>query len=249
MPAREPGTCQSVAPLLARCNDPALNEQERVLLSLHLLGCPTCRQRIEQYRQLDRQLRTLPRIELAPRVRAAVFEQLALTTPLGFGAQAVAAPRPIWPGVAIITMVTALMMIGGLTVSYAPSRATTATAASMTTSDIFGSRPLANTLLMVNPTRVMENFSAAGSIAIATQPAALAATVLAVARTDNRLVVRFTGAGQDQRIIVTRDTAIIMPDGHPGSLADLAPGYAVRLRCDAGANGGMIAREIVLQSR
>jgi len=249
MPAQVPGACQSVAPLLARCNDPALNEQEWVRLSTHLLGCPACRQRIEQYRRLDRQLRTLPRIELAPRVRAAVFEHLALTAPLGFGAQAVAVPRPVWPGVAIVTVVAALMLIGGLTVSYAPSRAGAATAAGMTTSDVFGSHPLANTLLMVNPTRVMENFSTAGSMAIATQPAALAATVLAVARTDNRLVVRFAGASQDQRIVVTRDTAIIMPDGRPGSLADLAPGYAIKLRCDAGNNGGMIAREIMLQTR
>src|SRR5690349_803043 len=152
MPARVPGTCQSVAPLLARCNDPALSEQEWVRLSTHLLGCPACRQRIEQYRQLDRRLRTLPRIELAPRVRAAVFEQIAMAAPLGFGAQAVAAPRPVWPGVAIVTVVAALMLVGGLTVSYAPSRAGTATAASMTTSDVFGGHPLANTLLMVNPT-------------------------------------------------------------------------------------------------
>jgi len=247
MPARVPGTCQSVAPLLTRCNDPALNESERVSLSTHLLRCPACRQRLEQYRRIDRQLRTLPRIELEPRVRAAVLDQIALAAPLGFGAQVVVAPRPVWPGVAIVTVVTALMLVGVLTVSYAPSRATTATAAGMTTSDVFSSRPLANTLLMVNPTRVMESISNAGSVAIATQPAALAATVLAVSQADSRLVVRFAGPGREQRLVVTRDTAIILPDGRPGTLTDLVPGYAVKLRCDPSVNGSVIAREIVLQ--
>lgn len=34
------GNCRTVAPLIARYNDPDLNEVERVLLSTHLLQCP-----------------------------------------------------------------------------------------------------------------------------------------------------------------------------------------------------------------
>jgi len=69
------GNCRTVAPLIARYNDPDLNEVERVSLSTHLLQCPCCLTRLQEYRALDQQVRRVPKITLAPQAREAVLER------------------------------------------------------------------------------------------------------------------------------------------------------------------------------
>jgi len=59
-------------------------------------------------------------------------------------------------------------------------------------------------------------------------------------------VVLVEGAGSDERLIVTRETIVLLADGRPGTLADVAVGATIRLQRDQRVVGGLIARQIVV---
>lgn len=248
-------SCRQVAPLLARYNDPDLDEVERVALSTHILGCQACLAQLQHYRALDSQLRGMRPIVLEPRVRAAVLDRVAASS-AGFGVATAALPwRHAWSGAAAIVSLTTILLAAGLTTALA-ARHPDARFMTRTTTNGALVRPVTTTLLNANPTRPAEN---TGEIlafkrpigqmqvqAQATRPAAVSATIRSVDETAGRIVVSVGGARGDERLLVLRDTAIVRANGHPGTIADLVAGLQVQLQRETSATGGLIAREIMI---
>jgi hypothetical protein len=248
-------TCQTIAPLLARHNDPDLHEAEQVQLSLHLYRCPACRARLQEYRALDRQVRTLPSVTLAPRVRAAVLDHIAASG-AGMGGHTVAITwRQAWPGATLAFSLATFVLAAGLTTALAAQRPDVRFASSAPTSGAMA-RPLMTSLLNANPTVAASgsNVRANDTLAIsrplvkaqATRPAAVAATIRSINPTEGRIVVAVDGAIRDERLVILRDTAIMLSDGRPGTLADLVVGAQVQLQRETMPTGGTVAREIVV---
>jgi hypothetical protein len=248
-------TCQTIEPLLARHNDPDLNEVEQVQLSLHLYRCPACRARLQEYRAIDRQVRTLPAVTLAPRVRAAVLDHI-VASGAGLGGPTVALTwRHAWPGATLALSLATFVLAAGLTTALAAQHSDVRFAASAPTSGAMA-RPLMTSLLNANPTVVTgeANASAKDTLAIkrplvkaqATRPAAVSATIRAINPTEGRIVVAVDGAIREERLVILRDTAIMLPDGRPGNLSDLVVGAQVQLQRETMPTGGTVAREIVV---
>jgi hypothetical protein len=242
--------CHKVAPLLARWNDPDLTEAERVLLSTHLLSCPACLARVQEYRAIDGRIRGMASTTLAPQVREVVFRQLALTG-VGQAGHALAQPwRHTWSGLAIVFALTTLLCAAGVALTFT-QRVEGQFAANVATGN-GAARPLTMTLLNVAPTSVTlgadQNTAFRRSVTQVqpTRPAAVGATIRLVNVRAGQIVVSVAGARSDERIVIMRDTAIVLPDGRPGALADLAVGTQVQLQRESTAAGGVIAREIVV---
>ena len=243
--------CRNVAPLIARYNDPDLTEAERITLGLHLTRCPACQERLQQHRALDRQLRGMRPIALESRVRAAILECVAAAS-TEIGASTVALPwRHAWSSAVIMFSLTTFLLAAGLTTSLATQRPDARASASAMTNGALV-RPATMALLNANPTRVAgpsgELFPIRQPVvqAQATRPAAVAATIRSVDQDSGRIVVAVVGAPADERMIVMRDTAIVLPNGYPGTIADLVAGLQVQLQRDTNATGGVIAREIMV---
>lgn len=248
-------TCHTVAPLLARYNDPDLTENEQVQLSMHLLICERCRACIQEYRALDRQVRAMSSVTLSPRVRTAVFEQIAAVE-ASMGASVLAISwRQAWPGATIVLSLATFILAAGLTTALTAQRAGGPLVASATTSQPLA-RPLMTTFMNANPTSVAQSEVSGGGSPLAlkrpvgkaqaTRPAAVVATIRAINITESRIVVAIDGAARDERLVVMRDTAIMMADGRPCTLADLVVGAQVQLQREVTAAGGVVAREITL---
>lgn len=252
--ARTP--CQKVAPLLARFNDPDLTEADRVLLSMHLLRCPTCLARIQEYRAIDGRIRGMAATTVAPRVRDAVLQQIALTGAVQVG-QSLAQPwRHTWSGLALAFSLATLLFAAGAAHTFAAQRTDLYAAMSAPPSNGIV-RPLALNLLNVAPTSVSTASARAdGDQNMAfrhpvlqvqpTRPVAVGATIRLVNLSEGRIVVTVAGAHADERLTVLRDTAIVLPGGRPGDLGDLAVGAQVQLQREMLGTGGIIAREIVV---
>lgn len=248
-----PGTrvsCRTIAPLLARYNDPDLSEAEQVQLSMHLLGCPACLARLQEYRALDRRMRVMPSVTIAPHVRSAVLDHVASAGGSGFGGfAATLAWRHAWSGMSAALSLATFVLAVGLATAFAARPETNFAATA--TGQAFG-RPLATTFLVANPTRVVSQLNDTLSVkapvmkAQPTRPAAVAATIRAINWDEGRIVVTLAGARGDERLAVMRDTAIVLADGRPGTLADLAVGVQVQLQREVSITGSLIAREIVV---
>jgi hypothetical protein len=76
--------------------------------------------------------------------------------------------------------------------------------------------------------------------------AVVRATVREVHARDGRLVVQVAGAQSEERLIVTRDTILLLADGRRGTLADVAVGATIQLQRDQHVVGGLVARQIVV---
>ena len=241
--------CRKVTPLLARWNDPDLTENERVLLSTHLLSCPACLARVQEYRTIDGRIRGMASITLAPQIRDVVLRQLVLSGATS-GGQALAQPwRHTWSGLAIVFTLTTFLCAAGVALTFT-ERAEGQFAANV----VLGSaaaRPMTMNLLNAAPTTTIlgdQNIAFRRPVAQAqaTRPAAVGATIRLVNLNAGQIVVSVTGARTDERIAIMRDTAIVLPDGRPGVLADLAIGTQVQLQRESTANGGVIARAIIV---
>ncbi len=151
MPHPAGGSCRSVAPLLARYNDPDLTEAESVRLSTHLLGCPACRARLAAYRAGDRALRQLPAITLSNEARGAILCQLpALAAAAPRDRRRAAVRRQGVTSVAVATL--AIMLVGGFGALGAVAPGVETPEPSRKSDDAF-SRSLAATLLIAPPTQ------------------------------------------------------------------------------------------------
>lgn len=254
MPFRAGGSCQAVAPLLTRYDDPTLDEAEQVLLSTHLLRCPDCLAHLQQYRGYERQLRQLPPIVLSTRVRTTIYDHLGAISGHGGNTRTLFPARPLWPGAAFLGMITAVVLLSALAAAQLAADYEGLPGTRSTTNAVL-SRQFAGALLVANPTRVISgvgdtvnmNTLAVAVRPTATQPAALAATVRAIYPSDSRIVVALDGGTRNQRLVVTRDTRILHYDGHAIALANLPVGAAINVRYEQDANGSIIAQEIILQ--
>ncbi len=250
MPTVPRTPCHTVTPLLARWNDPDLTEAERVLLSTHLLSCPECLARVQEYRTIDGRIRGMASTTIAPRVRDVVFQQLALSG-VTRGGHALAQPwRHTWSGLAIVFTLTTLLCAAGVALTFT-QRAESQFAANVTLGNS-AARPMTMTLLNAAPTSVIvgadQNTAFRRSVTQVqpTRPAAVGATIRLVNLSAGQIVVSVTGAHSDERLVILRDTAIVLPDGRPGVLGDLAVGTQVQLQRESTATGSVIAREIVV---
>ncbi len=246
--ARTP--CHKVTPLLARWNDPDLTEAERVSLSTHLLACPDCLARVQEYRAIDGRIRGMSSTTLSPHVRDVLFQQLALTG-VTHGGQVLAQPwRHTWSGLAIVFTLTTLLCAAGVALTFTQRAESQFTASSVGGNGV--ARPMAMSLLNAAPTSIIlgadQNTAFRRPVVQVqpTRPAAVGATIRLVNLSAGQIVVSVTGARSDERIAIMRDTAILLPDGRPGALADLAVGTQVQLQRESTAAGGVIAREIVV---
>lgn len=243
------GTCRTVAPLIARYNDPDLNEVERVRLSTHLLQCPHCLARLQDYRAHDQRIRRMSGMTLAPQVREAVLERVAAPRQPG-GVQTLSLVwRQTWVGAASALSLTALVLTLGLATFRTAQGGGVAGGA--TANERFA-LPLTTTILSANPTQAIGTVGAslgggyASINARASLAAPVAATVREVRARDNRLVVQIAGARGEETVIVARDTVITRQDGSRATLGDIAVGSTIQLQRDQQATGGPIARQIVL---
>lgn len=248
--------CHTVAPLLARHNDPDLTEEEQVQLSMHLLICPACYERLQEYRAIDQRVRAMPSVTLAPRVRAVMLEHFAAAEASMGGSAMALTWRHAWPGATLALSLATFIFAAGLATALAAQHTGGPFAASATTSEAIA-RPLMTNLLAANPTRVVSSgivsnasdtqaFSRPIAKAQATRPASVGATIRMINPTEGRIVVTIDGAARDERLVIMRDTAIMLADGRPGTLADLIIGAQVQLQREVNATGGVVAREIVL---
>lgn len=245
-------SCSAVAPLLARYNDPELNEAEQVLLSMHLLSCPACLARLQEYRALDQRVRTMSSTTLAPAVRDAFYQQIALTA--NGDLLAFAVPwRQAWASLAVLVSMTTVFLAAGLTMALAAQRSEGSFGSSPVTRSAMV-RPFADTMSQVNPTAVVENppqrmlsASIAGVSAQATRPAAAPATIQSFDLATGRLTVSRNGAGDIERCLIQRDTALLHTDGSPVRLAELAVGSQIRLQCETTQAGILVARELLMR--
>lgn len=237
--------------MLARWNDPDLNEAEQVLLSTHLLSCAACRERVQEYRQIDGRIRGMASTTIAPRVRGVILQQLALSG-VPQAAHTLAQPwRHTWSGLAIVFTLTTFLCAAGVALTFTERAEGQFAANAMLGNGV--ARPMTMTLLNVAPTSAALD-SADQSIAFRrpvapvqpTRPAAVGATVRLVNLSAGQIVVSVVGAHSDERIVILRDTAIMLPDGKPGALADLSIGTQVQLQRESTATGSVIAREIVV---
>jgi anti-sigma factor RsiW len=251
MPAVLRTPCYKVTPLLARLNDSDLTEAERVLLSTHLLACPDCRARVQEYRLIDGRIRGMASTTIAPRVRGVILQQLALSG-MPHGGHALAQPwRHTWSGLAIVFTLTTFLCAAGVALTF-----TERAESQFATNVVLGNgaaRPMTMTILNAAPTSVIlggadQNtaFRRPVTQVQSTRPAAVGATVRLVNLSAGQIVVSVTGARSDERIVILRDTAIVLPDGKPGVLADLSVGTQVQLQRESTATGGVVAREIVV---
>ncbi len=261
--------CRTIAPLLARYNDPDLSEAEQICLSLHLYRCPVCAERLREYRALDGWLRVMPAITIAPQVRSAVLQQIAATAGADpHGHAATMTWRQSWPTFTVALSLVAFVLVVGLTTG-SPPRLEANLAATAVTREAFNpalgpalSPALATTFLAATPTRVVGGF-AVGGVAVGgindtlavklpiakpqpTRPAAVVAIIRSIDTTESRITVTLDGAKVDERLAVMGDTAIVLADGRPGTLSDLAIGAQVRLQREISITGGLVAREIRL---
>lgn len=245
------GNCRTVAPLIARYNDPDLHEVERVLLSTHLLRCPCCLARLQEYRALDQRVRRVPKITLAPQSREAVLERIAAPGP-NFGLPAIGLVwRQTWFGAATAISLTTLVFALGLATFRAAQDGGGTLSPSGTANETLV-RPLTTTILSSNPTQVVSSIGESLTTTMVVsnarieQPTAVRATVREVHARDGRLVVLVDGARNEERLIVTRDTVVLLADGRLGTLADVAVGATIQLRRDQRVVGGLVARQIVV---
>ena len=245
------GSCRTVAPLIARYNDPDLNEVERVLLSTHLLQCPCCLGRLQEYRALDLQLRRVPKITLAPQAREAVLERIAAPNP-SFGLLAIGLVwRQAWFGAVTAISLTTLVLALGLATFRAAQAGGGAISTAGTANETLV-RPLTATMLSSNPTQVVSSIGESLTSTMVTnsvrvdQLSAVRATVREVHVRDGRLVVLVDGARNEERLIINRDTVVLLADGRLGTLADVAVGATIQLQRDQPFVGGVVARQIVI---
>jgi hypothetical protein len=251
------GSCRTVAPLIARYNDPDLGEAERVLLSTHLLQCPCCLAQLQAYRALDQRLRHMSGITLSPQVRESVLERVAAPSPnfamLGFPSYG----RQIWISAATAFSLTALVIVFSLSTFRSPQQTDGAIVTSQSTNDTVA-RPLTTTILAANPTQVASGVggSLPGTMVVSglrvgasfsvLAPVPLLATVREVNARDGGIVVLLDGGQQEERFVVTRDTIILWSDGQRGSLADIAAGAVIQVQRDQPTAGGTVAQQIIL---
>jgi hypothetical protein len=243
------GKCRTVAPLIARYNDPDLGEAERVLLSTHLLQCGQCLARLREYRALDQQLRRMSGVTLAPQVREAVLERVAASGP-GFGLPAVALVwKQAWVGAAAAISLTALVFAFGLA-SFGAAQQTAGTAPGPSAAGDIFARSLPTTILISsNSTQVVsavgESFS--GTVGAYNLRVGNVGTVRATVREvharEGRLVVMFEGARNEEGLYVNDDTRVVWSDGRQGSLSDIATGTSVQVERDQNT---AVARKITL---
>jgi hypothetical protein len=249
------GNCRTVAPLIARYNDPDLGEVERVLLSTHLLRCERCLARLQEYRALDQRLRRMPAVVLSARAREAVLERIAAPAP-GVGGLLALGPawRQSWAGAATAISLAALVLALSLTTFRAAQVGNGTTTPVGTANDVFV-RPLTATILSANPTEVVSSVgqSLGGTTAIdgtrsGHSAAALAtvATVREIHPREGRIVVLVEGARSEERLIIARDVVVLWDDGRQGTLADIAAGATIQLRRDPTSSGGLVVRQIIL---
>lgn len=258
-----PGSpCRVVAPLLARADDPDLTEAERVLLSTHLVRCPTCLARLQEYRAQDRALRRWPALTPAPELRHAVFSRLAApraTHPHSVG------PMPAVAAVAMLACVTVALGLGGLLGSSPPGTPTVAATrlssvvavASVASAPALAvgeglSAPFAVSLLAVGPTppaivarREAANVAARAPVIAAIPQSTIVNGIVRSVAPAEGLIVVILPSGSDAYLTLARDAMILLPDGRPGTLANLGVGATIRARCDQ-APGGTLAREITV---
>jgi hypothetical protein len=245
------GKCRAVAPLIARYNDPDLGEAERVLLSTHLLQCEHCLARLQEYRALDQQLRRMSGVTLSSRMREVVLERAAAPSP-GVGLPGfMAVGRQAWIGAATAISLTAIVFAFGLASFGDAQQGDGVSPSSSAANEVFA-RPLTTTILGANPTQVVSTVGESlGGTAVAHRlrsglPATVLATVREIHAREGQLVVMVEGARDEERLTITGDTLVIWSDGRQGSLADVAAGVTIQVQRDQDANGGLVARQIIL---
>ncbi|HEX5501221.1 MAG TPA: zf-HC2 domain-containing protein [Thermomicrobiales bacterium] len=239
------GECRKVAPLLARYRDADLSEAERVLLSTHLLRCPACLARLDDYRRQDREVRGLPAIELTTRAHGTVLDYLTAASAPAYARATVW--RQAAAGAAVATL--ALMLCASMLASRLGGTAGVPTATVDARSSVFA-QPLTATFLTVNPTRAIARLNESAPLnpgapgESAASDGVMVGTVRVVYVADGRLVLTLLQDRGDHWLTITGDTVVHLADGRTGTLADLGVGTPVRVRC--GAPGGNTAEDITI---
>lgn len=255
-------SCRLVAPLLAHADDPDLTEAERVLLSTHLVRCPACLARLHEYRAQDRALRRRPVLAPAPELRRAVLARIAVG---GAPHSHAAGPMPAVAAIAMLACVTVALGLGGLlgpappgtptVAATRPSSVVAVASIASASAPLVGdglSAPFAVSLLTADPTppviiarrEAAKGAARAPVIAAIPQSTIVNGTVRSVSPAAGLLLVILPN-GSDAHLTLTRDVVILLPDGRPGTLADLGVGATIRARCDQSPSG-TLAREITV---
>lgn len=235
-------TCREVAPLIARFSDPELSESEQVLLSTHLMRCASCRELLDHYRRHDRALRSFAPIPVAPRVRSAIYAELAAQAP----------PYRL----SLLTTIAATALAVMFVTSLIAARSRGADGflgrgqelpADALTQSITSTRLVSNAMSTNTPrasaVSLLATFSTAAPSSQPVPP--LTGTVAALSLVERRLVLRLSDSETDESLAITTATAIRFLDGRVADLADLAVGTPVHVLCDRDA-GGLIATVIVV---
>lgn len=250
MPSRAPVTCQTVLPILARYDDPDLSEAERVLASTHLLRCQDCLTRLQEYRRQARLLRKLDPTTLNPRVHHAIWQRLAAPAE-ALAIDDAGAGKSRLTLLAVATLVAVVVLFGELAPTSLTERRMGTVGPSVTANDVFA-QPLTGTFFAANPTRVIttvadsfSDWNAAGTPTLAMLR--LTGTVRVVSALEGLLIVTIAGTGRDERLMLTRDTQVILLDGRHGTLADLGTGGRVQVHCDQTPEGFVVREILVLR--
>lgn len=251
------GPCRTIAPLIARYNDPDLEECERVLLSTHLLQCPHCLGQLQEYRALDQRLRRMPSITLSPQARELVLDRVTSPNPgllaLGFATFG----RQAWLGAATALSLTALVLVFSFNTFRTAQGANGALSQEMV-GNTTTVQPLTTTILHSESTQVVNRVSetvsgtmvigglrAGASLAVAA-PLPVLATVREVRARDGYLIVLPDGAAQAERLVITRTTVIVWSDGKAATLADIDAGAVIQVLYDQPIGDVPAARRVIL---
>lgn len=239
----EATTCREVAPLVARFNDPGLSEAEQVRLSTHLTRCAPCRGLLDHYRRHDCALRSFSPIALAPRVRSAIYAELAAQAPpYRLGALTTIATTAL--AVMFVTSVVAFRTLG----TDAPlwdrpglqPDALTQSVAS--TQFVSGAMSTVVPRASVSATLLNTGGARASQVRAATL---MSGTVAVLAPDERRLVLHVAGSESDELLWIVPSTVIHFIDGRVAELADLVAGTPVRVLCDRD-DRGLVATAIVV---
>lgn len=239
----EATACREVAPLVARFNDPELSEAEQVQLSTHLTRCASCRGLLDHYRRHDCALRSFSPIALAPRVRAAIYAELAAQAPpYRLGVLTTVATTAL--AVMFVTSLVAFRTLGADAVLRGRQDLQT----DALTQSVAGTRFVTGAMSTVAPrASVPATLLAAGGVP-ATRDAAstlMDGTVAALSPSQRLLVLHVMGSEHDEPLWIGPSTAIRFLDGRVAELADLVVGTPVRVLCDRD-DRGLVATAIVV---
>lgn len=243
VPRADAATCREMAPLVARFNDPELSEAEQVRLSTHLTRCAPCRKLLDHYRQHDCALRSFSPIALAPRVRSAIYAELAAQAPpYRLGVLTTVATTAL--AVMFVTSVVAFRTLG----TDAPLWGRQDLQSDALTQSVASTRFVTRAMTTVAPqASVSATLLGAGGASTAQVPPTtlMSGTVAVLSPAERRLVLHVAGSENEESLWIVPSTVIHFIDGRVAELADLVAGTPVRVLCDRD-DRGLIATAIVV---